>query len=332
MSHTAALVPVTDVHDPGEARRIRRARALDTLSREGFIVIFLLWAIYLSFATDKFLTTDNVLLLLRQAAIFSIAGIGSTLVAILGELDISFGAILGFAGCVGAAWTVGGTHPAVAIMIVILIGAAAGLVNGLLVNYVRIPSVVATLGTLAVLEGMSQVYTGGSSITGDELDRLRFLSRDKWLGVPSSAVIAAVLYFIAWIVTTRLRFGARLFATGDNREAAFRAGIAVQRIRLTVFVVAGALAGFAGLMLVDRIGRAQSSLGADALFPVLTAVILGGVSMHGGQGRVVNTAIASVFLASITNGLILLGVASEVQRIVQGAVLIAAVSLDRLRS
>ena len=206
-----------------------------------------------------------------------------------------------------------------------------GLVNGVLVNYVRIPSVVATLGMLGVVEGLALMYTGGSSIFGDNLDQLSFLSRDELLGIPIPVVIAFAMYAVAWVVTTRTRFGAHLYATGDNREAAYRSGIAVQRIRLVVFVVAGALAGFAGLMQVARIGRAQATMGADALFPVLTAVILGGVSLHGGRGRIVNTLIASVFLASITNGLILLGVATEVQRVVQGAVLILAVSLDRLR-
>ncbi len=105
----------------------------------------------------------------------------------------------------------------------------------------------------------------------------------------------------------------------------------VRWVKLTVFVIAGALAGFAAMLQVARLGRAQSSIGTDFLFPVLTAVILGGVSMHGGKGRLVNTAIASVFLASITNGLILLSIDSEVQQVVQGGVLIAAVSLDRLR-
>lgn len=307
------------------------AAAVEIVAREGFIVIFAAWAIYLSIATDTFLTHDNVLLLLRQAAIFSIIGIGSTLVTILGELDISFGATLALAGCVSAAWVIGGTHPVAGIAIAVGIGAAVGLVNAVLVNYVRIPSVVATLGVLGVVEGLAQMYTGGSSIFGDELRRLDFLARDEIAGVPVPVLIAFGLYAVAWVVATRTRFGAHLYATGDNREAAFRAGIAVQRIRFVVFVVAGALAGFAGLMQVVRIGRAQSSIGAEALFPVLTAVILGGTSLHGGRGRVVNTLIASVFLVSITNGLILLGVASEVQRLVQGAVLVAAVSLDRLR-
>jgi ribose/xylose/arabinose/galactoside ABC-type transport system permease subunit len=175
------------------------------------------------------------------------------------------------------------------------------------------------------------MYTDGESIFGDNLDRLSFLAQDEIGVVPISVVIAFAMYAVAWFVTTRTRFGAHLYATGDNREAAYRSGIAVQRIRLIVFIVAGALAGFAGLMQAARLGRAQSSMGVDALFPVLTAVILGGVSLQGGRGRIVNTLIASVFLASITNGLILLGVPSEVQRVVQGGVLIAAVSLDRLR-
>lgn len=307
------------------------AVAVDFLAREGFIVIFAVWAVYLGIATDTFLTQDNVLLLLRQAAIFSIIGIGATMVTILGELDISFGATLALAGCVSAAWVIGGTNPYVGILIAVGIGTVIGLVNGLLVNVVRIPSVVATLGMLGVVEGLAMMYTGGSSIFGDELDRLSFLARDEVLGIPIPVLIAFVLYAIAWAVTTRTRFGAHLFASGDNREAAYRSGIHVQRIRLIVFVVAGALAGFAGLMQVIRVGRAQATIGVDALFPVLTAVILGGTSLSGGRGRIVNTLIASVFLASITNGLILLGVASDAQRLVQGAVLVAAVSLDRWR-
>jgi ribose/xylose/arabinose/galactoside ABC-type transport system permease subunit len=310
---------------------VRRAKAIEFVAREGFIVIFAAWALYLTLSTDTFLTESNVMILLRQAAIFAIIGIGTTLVAILGELDISFGAVLSLAGCVSAAWIVGGSSPAVGLGIAVAIGAIVGLANGVLVNYVRIPSVVATLGMLGIVEGLAMMYTSGSSIFGPELERLSFLARGEILRIPTTVVIAFAMYAIAWLVTTRTPFGAHLYATGDNREAAYRAGIHVQRLRLIVFVVAGALAGFAGLLQVARIGRAQSTMGADALFPVLTAVILGGVSISGGRGRIVNTLIASVFLASITNGLILLGVASEVQQVVQGAVLVAAVSLDRLR-
>lgn len=312
-------------------KSVRRAKITEFFAREGFIVIFLLWAVYLAIATDTFLTESNVLILLRQAAIFAIIGIGTTMVAILGELDISFGAVLALAGCLAAARIVDGAHPLVGLVIALAVGAAIGLVNGLLVNHLRIPSVVATLGVMGIVEGLAMMYTKGSSIFGGELERLSFVARGEIIGVPTLVVIAFAMYLVAWVVTTRTRFGAHLYATGDNREAAYRAGIPVQRLRLAVFVLAGALAGLGGLLQVARVGRAQATMGADALFPVLTAVILGGVSISGGRGRIVNTLIASVFLASITNGLILLGVATEVQRVVQGAVLVVAVSLDRLR-
>jgi ribose/xylose/arabinose/galactoside ABC-type transport system permease subunit len=122
-----------------------------------------------------------------------------------------------------------------------------------------------------------------------------------------------------------------VYLVGDNREAAFRAGIAVNRIRMVVFTAAGALAGLGGVILVSRVGQANASLGSPALFPVLTAVILGGAGLQGGRGRIENTLIASIFLASLLNGLILLHIDAEYQQALLGAILIVAVSLDRFR-
>jgi ribose transport system permease protein len=139
-------------------------------------------------------------------------------------------------------------------------------------------------------------------------------------------------YSIGWFILNRTRFGTHVYLTGDNREAAYRAGIAVDRVRVTVFVIAGALAGLGGIILVARVSQAQATFGVDALFPVLTAVILGGAGLQGGRGRIENTLIASIFLASLLNGIILLGVDAQYQRIVLGAILIAAVSLDRFRT
>ncbi|MFV2063130.1 MAG: ABC transporter permease, partial [Chloroflexota bacterium] len=149
--------------------------------------------------------------------------------------------------------------------------------------------------------------------------------------IPVPVIILFASYAIAWLVLNRTRFGRHIYLTGDNREAAFRAGIATSRVRIAVFVMAGALAGLGGVILVSRVSQASASLGASALFPVLTAVILGGAGLQGGRGRILNTLIASIFLASLLNGLILLGVDAEYQRILLGAILIAAVSLDRFR-
>ena len=316
---------------PETYRETNRTRLIEFLAEYGFLLFFALWVVFLAIATPLFLTSNNIILLLRQAAIFGIPAIGATFVLILGELDISFGSTIGVAGAVGATLIVGGADPLVGIIAAVIVGLVIGTVNGLLVTMIGIPSVVATLGMLGIVLGIGLLYTGGRSVFGPQLEPILFLAQG-WVGpIPVPVIILFISYTIAWVVLTQSRFGMHVYLTGDNPEAAYRAGIPVNRIRIAVFALAGALAGLGGMILVARVSQAQASLGAEALFPVLTAVILGGVGLHGGRGRVENTLLASVFLASIFNGLILLGVAGNAQRVVEGAILIAAVSLDRLR-
>ncbi len=312
-------------------RGVDRARLIDFLSEYGFIVFFVIWVIFLSVATDRFLTERNILLLLRQASIYAIPAIGATFVIILGELDISFGSTLGVAGVVAAEVLRVGGGPVLAVTAANLIGGLVGVANGLLVTVLRIPSVVATLGMLSLVLGLGIVWTGGRALTGDALDPLDVIAKGYVGAIPLPVIVLFVSYALAWVILNRTRFGRHVYLTGDNREASFRAGIATDRIRVLVFVIAGALAGLGGVILVSRVSQASASLGTEALFPVLTAVILGGAGLHGGRGHILNTLIASVFLASLLNGLILLGVDAEYQRILLGAILIAAVSLDHLR-
>lgn len=314
-----------------QVHQTSRTRLLEFLAEYGFIVFFAIWVVFLALMTPLFLTPNNLILLLRQAAIFGIPAIGATFVMILGELDISFGSVIGLAGAVGAGAIVAGVDPLVGILVAIVIGLIVGLINGFLVTVVEIPSVVATLGMLGIVLGVGLLYTEGRSIFGPALDPILPLAQG-WVGpIPVPVIILFVSYAIGWFVLTQTRFGMHVYLTGDNREAAFRSGIAVNRVRVAVFAIGGATAGFGGMMLVARVSQAQASLGDEALFPVLTAVILGGVGLQGGRGRIENTLIAAIFLAAIVNGLILLGVPTDTQRIVQGAILIAAVSLDRLR-
>jgi ribose/xylose/arabinose/galactoside ABC-type transport system permease subunit len=313
-------------------RTADRARAVDFLAEYGFVVIFAVWVVFLSLMTDTFLTEQNLLLLLRQASIYGIPAIGATFVILLGELDISFGSVIGAAGVAGATVLTNGGSGAAAVGAAVVVGLVVGAINGFLVTVVRIPSVVATLGMLSIVLGVAVVFTGGSAIHGDALDAIDWLARGYIGPIPVPVVILFIGYSIGWFVLNRTTFGAHVYLTGDNREAAYRAGIAVDRIRVVVFVIAGALAGLGGIVLVSRVSQAQASFGTDALFPVLTAVILGGAGLQGGRGRIENTLIASIFLASLLNGIILLGVDAEYQGIVLGGILIAAVSLDRFRT
>jgi len=313
-------------------RTADRARVIDFLAEYGFVVFFVVWVAFLAITTNTFLTERNLLLLLRQASIYGIPAIGATFVILLGELDISFGSVIGLAGVAGAEVLVAGGGAELAIAAAVGVGLIVGAINGFLVTALRIPSVVATLGMLSLVLGVAIVYTGGGAIHGPALDPIDWLAQGYVGPIPVPVVILFVGYSIGWFILNRTRFGTHVYLTGDNREAAYRAGIAVDRVRVAVFIIAGALAGLGGLILVSRVSQAQATFGADALFPVLTAVILGGAGLQGGRGRIENTLIASIFLASLLNGIILLGVDAQYQRIVLGAILIAAVSLDRFRS
>ena len=265
-------------------RTVDRARLIDFLAEYGFVVFFAIWVIFLTFATDLFLTQTNLLLLLRQASIYGIPAIGATFVILLGELDISFGSVIGAGGVAGAEVLIAGGNSTEAILAAVVVGAIVGIVNGALVSVVRIPSVVATLGMLSIVLGITVVYTGGTALHGPELEQISWLASGYVGPIPIPVVILFVGYGIGWFVLNRTTLGIHIYLTGDNREAAYRAGIGVDRLRVVVFVIAGALAGLGGIVLVARVNQAQANFGADALFPVLTAVILGGAGLQGRRG------------------------------------------------
>jgi len=304
---------------------------LDFLAEYGFIVFFAIWVVYLSVTTVQFLTPSNLLIVLRQASIFGIPAIGATFVMIIGEIDISFGSLLGLAGAVGANLIVGGKSPILGFIAAVAVGGAVGLINGFLVTIVRIPSVVATLGMLTAVLGFGLWFTKGQSYFGSQLDPIVFIAEGYWGPIPVPVVLLFIAYALGHLLLSSTVFGRWVYLAGDNQEAAYRAGIPVRSIKIAVFGLAGLLTGVGGMILVGRVGQASASLGTEALFPVLTAVILGGVGLTGGKGNLWNTLIASVFLAAILNGLILIGADPNVQQIAQGGILIAALSLDRLR-
>jgi ribose transport system permease protein len=311
-----------------------RRRAVSFLGEQGFIVIFILWALLLSFTTDSFATPNNIFTVLRQATIIGILAIGEHLIVLLGTMDISLAAILTLSGVAMAAALVNfGLPPLVAALVVLAIGALIGLINGLIITRLKINPIITTLGMMSILEGLAFVYTQGKTIFGDEIDPIEFLSRGRVLEViPVPVIVLFILYFLAFLLLRRTVFGAHIFAVGNNEKATWLAGINTDNVKLAAFTLAGMLAGIGGIMQVARQGTATGGMGADFLFPVLTAVVLGGASLSGGRGKVLNTLVAAIFLTTITNGMILLGVSIYAQRIVSGAILVTALSLDRLRT
>jgi ribose transport system permease protein len=304
---------------------------MDFVGENGFIVVFIAWCIFLSLATDSFLTPRNILTILQQSAIVSIVAIGEMLVMITGAMDVSLAAILGVSGLVTANLILGGVSPLLAVMIGIGTGSLIGLLNGLIVTKSRINSIIATLGMLSILSGLALMVMQGQSAYGSLLDSIGFLSSGVVLGVRAPIIVMFVLYALFAVVLSRTLFGAQLYAVGSNERAAWLSGLRVDRIRIAAFALAGLLAGVGGVMQVARQGSATATMGDEFLFPILTTVVLAGVSLNGGKGRLLNVLIAAIFLVTITNGMVLLGLSVNAQRVASGVILIAALSLDRLR-
>jgi ribose transport system permease protein len=304
---------------------------LDFVGENGFIVIFVLWCVILSFATDKFLTSRNILTILQQSAIVSIVAVGEMLVLLTGAMDVSLPAILMISGLLTASLIVGDVPPLPAALLGIGASGTIGLVNGLLVTKIKINPIIATLGMSGILGGLALMATQGQTIYGPALDGLGILSRGDVAGVRVPVLLMFAVYALFAVVLSCTLFGAQLYAVGGNEKAAWLSGLRVDRIRIMAFVLAGVLAGLGGVMQVARQGSATGIMGDEFLFPILTTVILAGVSLSGGQGRLANVLIAAIFLVTITNGMVLLGVSVNAQRAASGLILIVALSLDRLR-
>ncbi len=320
-------------------RHAWRGKAITFLGEQGFIAIFLLWALYLTFNTENFATTDNFFTILRQATIVGLAAIGAHFVILMGDLDLSAASTISLGGVILAKLMISRDLPPVlAGLIVLALGAAIGLTNGTIVTKLKINAIIATMGTSSILTGIAFTITKGKTIFGprghDPIDKIEFLSRQRVLGdlIPVPVIILFAAYLIAFIVLRRTAYGARVFAVGNNDRAAWLAGISVDRIKIATFMLSGIMAGFAGIMQVARQGTATAGMGADFLFPILTAVVLGGASLKGGRGKIFSTLVAAIFLTSITNGMILLNIDIYTQNIVSGVILIVALSLDRLRT
>lgn len=228
--------------------------------------------------------------------------------------------------------------PEVPSLLIALVAATlVGLVNGLLAERVRIPAFIATLGTALVVRGIGFVYTDGRSI-GFGRGEAATGAFIQWLGkgfigpLPVPVVLMAVLYVIAGVVMQRSTWGMHTYAIGSSERAARVAGLRVTRHRIQVYMLAGMLSGLAGVILAGRLGSASPSLGAGIEFDILTAVVLGGTSIYGGKGNIFRTLIGALFLATLTNGLILMNVPTFYQQISVGVVLLAALTLDRLKS
>ncbi len=304
-------------------QRLPAEVAFVVLTRLAFLAALI---ILLAVVSPHFLTTDNMVIVLRQAALQFLMASGLTLVVLTGGIDLSIGAVLGLAACVGAGFIATGSV-LTGVLVALGAGLACGLVNGALVAYVGIPAFIATYGMLWVAHGLGYVFMKGEVIHGFPAG-FRALGAGFVGAIPVPVLIGVALLFVLHIVLHLTRFGRALYAIGGNAVASRLIGISVGKNLVAVYALSGVLAAFAGLVVIARVNAADSGTGEELLLTAIAAECLGGTSLFGGAGGVVGTAIGSLILALVVNGMNMLGIATFWQAFAMGVIVILAVFAD----
>jgi len=288
-------------------------------------------SLLLAIAAPEFLSTENLLDVLRRGSAVAIAAVGMTLVIVLGEIDLSVGSTVAFSGVVGAIAAKAGAPLPLAILAGVLTGAGVGLVNGLLVTRLRVSSFIVTLGTLSAIRGLALEATRGVAIGGLG-EHYQALSADLFGPVSVPLILLVVVATATAWVMRRTALGRHVTAIGSNRVAAELCGVRVDRVRLGVFVFGGTMAGLAG-MIVSAIVWSGSPTAAEGLeLDVIAAVVIGGASLKGGVGTVGGSLVGAALMQVLANGAALLGIDDFIQKILIGAIIVAAATVDALRT
>jgi len=313
-------------------RIVRRAFLVREL---GIVIALVLLVVATTIANPRFLSAQSVKDLLLGSTILAILAIGQTIVVITRNVDLSVGSILGLSAFATGSLFVAapGLPIPVAIVIGAALGAACGAVNGAFIAGARVPALVVTLGTLYVFRGLDYTWATGRQINAADMPPAFLTMGTRTVaGVPVLTMFAVVVLLVFGFYLRSYRNGRELYAIGSNPPAAHLAGIPVGRRVFTAFVISGALAGLAGVLHAARFGTLDANAGIGMEFNVIAAVVVGGVAIFGGSGSVYGAAIGAVLLTAIESALPVLGINPFWQRATVGALILAAIGLDRALS
>lgn len=300
------------------------------LRLSGVIVFLLLLCLAFSLLTQQFLSWQNLGVIAANAAILAIVAAAQSVVLLTRNLDVSVGSIMGFAAYLTADYAA--HHPAGGVEIVLIalaLGGGLGLINGLIVAYAEVSPLIATLGTMSLYRGFTYIYANGQEITSSKLPRWMLEAVDARIAGLSSLVAVAIV--VVGLLALFLRFvplGRRIYAVGSNPLASLFYGLRTERVVLFAYILAGVMCGFAGLLYAARVGTVTVVLASGWELTSLAAAVLGGVSVAGGSGSVIGAALGAVVLATIDNGLVLLGIPEFWRMFVQGSAIVLAVAVD----
>ncbi len=293
--------------------------------------VLALICVLIALGNPKFLSPTNILNVLRDGSMDIIAAIGMTMLLILGEVDLSIGALVAIVGVITMD-VINKTHSVLAGVVAgLAVGAVTGLLNGVVRTKLRVNSLIGTIAMMMVLRGAVVIYRVAAVQNYHQIESFAMIGNGYIGFLPIPLLIMAVLYAVAYLVVTRTMMGRRLYATGGNATAARISGVNVDRLKIMTFMVCSTLAAVSAIILGSRMNSGQPNAGQGFEISVVAAVILGGTSLAGGEGTLVGTLLGVLILRVINNGIILLGWNQDLQIVVAGFVLIVAVYFDNMR-
>ena len=279
--------------------------------------------------SDSFFTMNNLSNILRQVSPIGLASFGMLLVILTGGIDLSVGSIVAAIGVAFALLSYEVYLP-VAIVLSLLIGGGFGMITGYLVAYHKVASFIATLAMMTIVRGLGYLFSKGAPITvGDYSQGILVLGNGDLFGIPYSAIILLVVFGLLYVVLRHNVFGRMLIAIGSNEEAVRLSGVPVKRYKFWVYVIIAVLTSMAALLMVSRTGVGTPNIGIGMELDVIAAVVIGGASLSGGKGSIVNTLLGVLILGMIGNIMNLLDITSYLQQVIKGVIILIAVIFQK---
>lgn len=324
--------------------RSPRAIAAALFRTYGILMIFIGMCLIASLLSDSFLTTTNLINIVRQISVIGLIALGVTGVIVTAGIDLSSGSVMGLACVVAAAFaqnasgglvlypSLAGSSVLVAVLAGCFVGMAAGGINGLLVAKIKIPPFIATLGMFSAARGAAMLFTEGRPVSNLS-DHYNYLGQGDLAGLPIPILILVVMALVTHVLYSRTKFGKYIYAIGGNEQAAHVSGVNVTAYKFLIYVYAGFLSALGGIVISARIGSGPPGQGEGYEFSAITAAVIGGASLSaGGIGTIPGTIIGALIIGVLNNTLDLTNVSAYWQQIIKGAIIVGAVILDQQKN
>lgn len=304
---------------------------IEGFKRYGIYAVLALLVVFFAIMSDTFLVPNNLFNVARQVSMLGIAAVGMAFVLLLGGIDLSIGSQITLVNIVAAYLMVNsGWNPIMASLVAILMSTTIGLFNGWIIANLKMPPIIVTLSMLIMIEGVAYVISKGLPIFGFP-ESFSYLGQGYIGVIPIPVIIMIIILLIGMYILNYSYFGRYFYAVGGNEEASNLSGINVKRVKYLVYSFSGLFAGIAGIVMLSRTNSGQVLSGKGFELDVLTACVLGGVSVTGGYGRISNVVAGVLILGVLSNGLVLMNVSQFTQMIIKGAVLMLAVAFDSIQ-